>query len=88
MKTLESLYYGIIHSPDYELSDERQYQTLLELVVRNEADLTDTLADAQKETFDKFKACVDELHSMNEVKAFADGFTLAADIMMEVATAE
>lgn len=25
MKTLESLYYGIIHSPDYELSDERQY---------------------------------------------------------------
>lgn len=41
--------------------------------MRNESDLTDTLTDAQKETFGKFKDCVDELHSINELKAFAGG---------------
>lgn len=56
--------------------------------MRNESDLTDTLTNAQKETFGKFKDCVDELHSINELKAFAGGVTLAAKIMMEVATAE
>ena len=87
MKTLESLYYGILHSPDYDMSDERQYQTLLELVVRNEANLTDTLTDAQKETFNKFKDSAAEFHGMTELKAFTDGFILASRIMMEVATA-
>ena len=84
MKALEALYYGIINSPDYDIQDENEYQHLLKLVVRNEADLSDTLTDAQKDTFEKFKDCVDELHTITDIKAFTNGFVLATKIMTEV----
>lgn len=87
MKTLESLYYGSIKLPDYTMQDGKDVQELLDLVVCNEQNLTVTLTDTQRDTFDKLKACEDELHSITEVKAFTDGFALAAKIMTEVMAA-
>ena len=84
MKALESLYYGGIKLPDYDIPGEKEVQELLDLVARNQKNLTATLTDTQKETFDKFNVCTDELHSITEVKAFTDGFALAAKIMTEV----
>ena len=88
MKTLEALYYGVINSSPYDREIKDSYQELLQLVVRNETALTDTLTDTQKDTFDKFKDCTAELHSMIELNAFIDGFTLASKIMTEVMAAE
>ena len=88
MKTLETLYYGILHSSEYDISYKKEYQHLLGLIVRHEEVLAATLTDTQKETFDKFKDCADEFHGINELKAFTNGFILATNIMMEVVTAK
>ena len=88
MNILEELYYGVIGSPDYDIQDEKPYQTLLSLVIRHESALAETLTEAQKETFHKFKDCVNDLHSMTERKAFTDGFSLAVKIMAEVMATE
>lgn len=34
--------------------------------------------------FEKLKDCESELHSMNELQAFTDGFKLAARLLIEV----
>ena len=88
MKTLEALYYGVIHSPKQAVSDENDYQHLLKLIMYHEEVLAATLTDTQKETFDKLRDCNDEFHEINDLKAFTNGFILAAKMMMEVATAE
>ena len=88
MKTLEALYYGTINLPDYAVSNKKQYQNLIELMVRHETDLMATLTQTQQETFQKFNDCMDEIHDMTALKAFTNGFTLASKIMVEVMAAE
>lgn len=43
-----------------------------------------TLTEQQKETFDKFKECQNELCDITARQAFADGFILATRILVEV----
>ena len=57
---------------------------MLGYVVRNEDDLKATLTEQQKEIFEKLKDCESELHGMNELEAFINGFKLATRIMIEV----
>ena len=43
-----------------------------------------TLAEQQKEIFEKYKDCKSDIDGMNEVETFINGFRLATKIMMEV----
>ena len=84
MKILEDLYYGNIVPQEKTFRKDSQYSTLLGYVQRHIDDLNATLTEEQKETFEKFHDCKEEMHSISEVNAFISGFKLAMRIMIEV----
>ena len=51
---------------------------------KNEEELNSGLTEKQKETFEKFKDCQNELSGITERDAFSLGFILATRIMVEV----
>ena len=73
---IEELYYGNITPAERSFRRTGEYAHILQLVTRNEEKLTETLSEAQKETFEKFKDGTSELSSMTEVTAFTIGFKL------------
>ena len=84
MKTLEDLYYGNIIPHEHSFKHGSAYSEVLGYIVRHEDDLKATLTEQQKEIFEKLKDCESELHGMNELEAFINGFKLATRIMIEV----
>ena len=81
---IEELYYGNITPAERSFRRTGEYAHILQLVARNEEKLTDTLTEAQKETFEKFKDGTSELGSMTEVTAFTIGFKLGLWLTAEV----
>ena len=71
---IEDLYYGNIPLSERGSRRTGEYAHVLQLAARNEEILTETLTEAQKETFGKFKDNRSELPSMTEVTAFTLGF--------------
>ena len=53
-------------------------------IVRHQDDLLVTFTEPQKEIFEKLKDCESELHGMNELQAFSEGFKLVARLLIEV----
>ena len=84
MKTLEDLYYGNIIPQEKTFLDSGRYGTLLTYVQRHMGELNATLTAEQKETFEKYHDCKEEIQSISEVNAFISGFKLAMRIMLEV----
>lgn len=84
MTTLENLYYGNITPNDRSIKRGGRFDNLLKLSSRNEEELVSTLTDKQKETFEKYKDCYNEMFGVAEVNAFVNGFTLAMKIMVDV----
>ncbi len=84
MTTLEDLYYGNIIPHEHSFKRGSAYSEVLGYIVRHEDDLKATLTEQQKEIFEKLKDCESELHGMNELEAFINGFKLATRIMIEV----
>ena len=84
MTTLEDLYYGNIIPHEHSFKRGSAYSEVLGYIVRHEDDLRATLTEQQKEIFEKLKDCESELHGMNELEAFINGFKLATRIMIEV----
>lgn len=84
MYILEDLYYGNLfpHEKVSKLDDEMK--ELLGLLNKNEEKLTATLSDEQKETFEKYKDCNQEISEICEQNAFLNGFRLGARIIIEV----
>ncbi|MGN1420598.1 MAG: DUF6809 family protein [Eubacterium sp.] len=84
MDILEDLYYGNLFPNEKcaKLNDEMK--ELLGLLNRNEEKLTSTLSDEQKETFEKYKDCNQEISEIVERNAFLNGFRLGARIIIEV----
>jgi hypothetical protein len=84
MDTLEDLYYGNLfpHEKCAKLDDEMK--ELLGLLNRNEEKLTAILSDEQKETFEKYKDCNQEISEICERNAFLNDFRLGARIIIEV----
>lgn len=84
MDILEDLYYGNLfpHEKCAKLDDEMK--ELLDLLNRNEEKLLATLSDEQKETFEKYKDCNQEISEICERNAFLNGFRLGARIIIEV----
>ncbi len=84
MTTLEDLYYGNISPYERYIKRGSRVDQLIKLICKNEESLTATLTEKQKETFEKFKDCQNELSGVTEQDAFRDGFILAVRIMVEV----
>ena len=78
MTTLEDLYYGNISPYERYIKRGSRVDQLIKLICKNEESLTATLTEKQKETFEKFKDC------QNELSGVRDGFILAVRIMVEV----
>ena len=84
MKTLEDLYFGNISPHERYIKQGSKVEKLVNLICRNEENLNSTLTEQQKEIFEKFKDCTNELSSITEGEAFSAGFILAIRIMVEV----
>ena len=84
MTTLEDLYYGNINPHERYIKRGTRVDKLVKLICKNEEELNSGLTEKQKETFEKFKDCQSELCDITARQAFADGFILAARIMVEV----
>lgn len=83
---IEDLYYGNIPLSERGFRRTSEYAHVLQLAARNEEKLAETLTDAQKETFGKFKDNTSELTSMTEVTAFTLGFKLGLRLIVEAYT--
>ena len=84
MTTLEDLYYGNISPHERYIKQGTRVDGLVKLICKNEEELNSTLTEKQKETFEKFKDCQNELTCITEREAFSSGFILATRIMVEV----
>ncbi len=84
MTILEDLYYGNINPQERYIKRRSKADELVKVICKNEENLTSTLTEQQKGTFEKFKACYDEMTSITEREAFSDGFILATRIMAEI----
>lgn len=60
-----------------------EYSHIMKLLTRNEEELLKTLTEAQKETFEKFKANLAELNGIDEATSFAIGFKLGVRLVAE-----
>ena len=86
MPTGFEVYYGNIPLSERDFKRNSEYVHILQLAARNEEKLTETLTEAQKEAFGKFKDNTSELTSMTEVTAFTIGFKLGLRLIVEAYT--
>lgn len=84
MTTLEDLYYGNIHPNERFTGQSPRTDNLVKLIGKNEDELKESLTEKQKEVFEKFKDCQNELSLITEQQAFRTGYILATRIMVEV----
>ena len=81
---LEDLYYGNVSPCDRDVKRGSKIDKLQTLVCQYEVELNETLTEKQKETLEKFKDAYSELYCCFERDMFAQGFIIAAKIMIEV----
>ena len=84
MNILEDLYYGNVSPCDRDVKRGSKVDKLQTLVCQHEVELNSTLTEKQKETLEKFKDAYSELYCCFERDMFAQGFIIAAKIMIEV----
>ena len=82
--TLEDLYYGNISPHERYIKRGTRVDKLVKLICKNEEELNAGLTDKQKESFEKFKDCTNELSCITEGEAFSAGFILATRLMADV----
>ena len=80
---IAELFYGNITPSERSYRKSGEHAHILQLVTRNEENLTETLTEAQKETSEKFKDSTSELNGMTEVTAFTLGFKLGLRLTAE-----
>ena len=83
MTTLEDLYYGNIHPSEGDMNRSGREAALLRLAVKNENDLLATLAQQQKESYQKCKDAESEMHCVSELRSFIEGFRLGMKLTVE-----
>ena len=79
---IEELWFSNICRSDQD-EDSPEEKSLLELIAANREKLCDTLTDSQKERFDRYDDCVEELEGLRERDAFAFGFCLGMRMAAE-----
>lgn len=80
---IEELYYGNVLPFERRIPKCGEYSHIMKLLTRNEEALLKTLTEAQKETFEKFKANLAELNGIDEATTFAIGFKLGVRLVAE-----
>ena len=80
---IEELYYGNVHPSERSIRRGSTFDRTLALLTQSEDSLSETLTQAQKETFNQFKDRLSELNSINEVTAFSIGFKLDLQLTAE-----
>lgn len=88
MGIIDELWYGNITPCEREFKKGSTYSELLGYIVRHQQDLLKRMNDEEKEIFEKFTECTNEMYSMTEREAFVSGFKLGARIIIEVMSAE
>ena len=84
MNILEELWYGNIEPAEYDISPNKEYKEMLQLISRNEDKLLATMTDAQKELFRKYTDCVREYQTITDCLLFQNSFKLGARMMLAV----
>lgn len=81
-RLLEEFWFGNVHPNERKFYRQKEFNQILELLVRNEKTLIDTLNESEKETFTKYRECCDELSQISECEIFINGFKLGARFIM------
>ena len=86
MNILEDLWFGNISPWERPFKKDSAYAELLALVIRHQEDLNGRLNDEEKEIFEKYSECSNEMHDLTVREAFVKGFTIGARIIIAVLT--
>ena len=81
---LEDLFYGNICPNTDCRGNGKDTKQLMGYIADHHSALNETLTDKQKEIFEKFNDCYDELTDINEREIFVYAFRLGARIAIEV----
>ena len=81
---LEELFYGNICPNTDCRSKDKETKELMGYIADHHSALNETLTDKQKELFEKFNDCYDELTDINEREIFVYAFRLGMRIAIEV----
>ena len=84
MTMLKDLWYGNIAPHRWSIKKGSQAERTLSLVAKHDDTLRSMLSDTQKEEYIKLYDCQSELTDILEREAFAEGFSLAVKIMIDV----
>ena len=81
---IEELFYGNVCPNTDCRSKDKETKELMGYIADHHSALNETLTDKQKEIFEKFNDCYDELTDINEREIFVYAFRLGARIAIEV----
>ena len=81
---LEELFYGNICPNSDCRNNEKETKELMGYIADHHDKLLKELTDEQKETFEKFNDCYEELTDINEREIFSYAFRLGMRIAIEV----
>ena len=85
-KILEKLYLSYITEQESQISPKNIQESENEKDVKLYEKLCKTFSKEQNEIFQKFIDLVDDQHDTEEEKAYQDGFTAGALLMIEIFT--
>ena len=81
---LEELFYGNVCPNTDCRSKDKETKELMGYIADHHSALNETLTDKQKELFEKFNDCYDELTDINEREIFVYAFRLGMKIAIDV----
>ena len=84
MRILEEFWYGNINPVEIPFQRQWQFDKVFKLLTKNEEKLLETLNEQEKELFDKYKACQDEITQITECQTFIKGFKLEQGLLWNV----
>lgn len=82
-RILEELWHGNITPRTRQFNRGTRYDEALKMMCKNEEKLKSMLEGKEKETFEKFCECRDEVDQYTEEDIFIIGFRLGARIIIE-----
>ena len=81
---LEELFYGNVCPSADCRSTDKETKELMDYIADHHRNLNETLSERQKNMFEKFNDCYNELTDINEREIFIYAFRLGARIAIEV----
>lgn len=81
---LADMYYQRVRLKNDSMKHQKELCEISALIERNERDLKTRLNDEEKELFEKYLDCTNELSSLECCNEFLTGFRLGGRIVMEI----